>query len=354
MSLDSSEHLLGVQPGAGGGVHGSAEGAPMLRYCGALVLGLCLVGPGRAATWADSMFDELSKDFGSVPRGPMLSHPFRVTNNTQQTVVIGGIRVSCGCVTATAQTGMLAPGQSTVIFTTMDTRRFSGVKTVTIFVSLTAPRSEEVRLWVQANSRDDVTVTPEAISFGQIKRASQPTGSVNVIFLGGSQWSITGVQCDSNYVRAQSVEVSRNFNEVTYKVSAHLRSDAPVGRWFTDIWLSTNNPATPRVRVPLTVEIESALTVSPAVVDLGQPKVGGQVERRVIVRGVSPFKITDIRGGDDQVKVRDTMPESKPLHVLAVTLQPSKTGDWTRSLHIVTDLKDESEIEFQAKAHIVP
>jgi len=300
------------------------------------------------------MFDDLSKDFGSVPRGPMLSHPFRVTNNTHQTVVIGSIRVSCGCVTATAQQGMLAPGESTILYTTMDTRRFSGVKTVTIFVNISSPRSEEVRLWVQANSRDDVTVTPESLSFGHIKRASQPTGSVNVIFLGSGQWSITGVQCDSNYVRASAVEVSRNLNEVVYKVTARLRSDAPVGRWFTDIWLSTSNPATPRVRVPLTVEIESALTVSPAVVDLGQPRVGSQVERRVIVRGVSPFKITDIRGSDDQIKVRDTMPESKPLHVLAVTLQPGKAGDWTRSLRILTDLKEEGEIEFQAKALIVP
>ena len=111
----------------------------MLRYCSALLLGLCLVGPGRAATWADTMFDDLSKDFGSVPRGPMLSHPFRVTNHTHQTVVIGSIRVSCGCVTATAQQGMLAPGQSTVIYTTMDTRRFSGVKTVTIFVNISQP-----------------------------------------------------------------------------------------------------------------------------------------------------------------------------------------------------------------------
>ena len=39
--------------------------------------------PGRAASWADGMFDESSKDFGSVARGPALSHPFRVKNNTK-------------------------------------------------------------------------------------------------------------------------------------------------------------------------------------------------------------------------------------------------------------------------------
>src|SRR5262249_12349360 len=162
----------------------SREGASMLRYCCALLVGLCLAGPGRAATWADAMFEELSKDFGSVPQGPMLSHPFRLTNNTSAVVQIGSIRPSCGCVSATAQTPVRAPGQSTVSHTPMNTTRFNGVKTVTIFVNIVQPQMEEVRLWVQANSRYDVTVSPESVAFGQIKRASQPSGSVNVTFLG--------------------------------------------------------------------------------------------------------------------------------------------------------------------------
>ena len=180
----------------------------------------------------------------------MLSHPFRLTNHGTAPVQISNIRVSCGCVTATAQAGLLNPGQSTVILTTMDTRRFSGIKNVTIYVHLSHPANEEVRLWVQANSRDDVTVTPDTISFGQAKRGSMPTGAVTVTFLGNGQWQITGVQCDSNYVKPVVQELRRGNGDVAYQVSAQLRTDAPVGKWFTDIWLKTNNQATPRVRVP--------------------------------------------------------------------------------------------------------
>lgn len=326
----------------------------MFRHCSALLVGLCLVGPSQAATWADAMFEELSKDFGSVPRGPMLSHPFRLTNHTASTVQISGIRVSCGCVTATAQTGVLAPGQSTAILTTMDTRRFSGIKNVTIYVHLDQPSNEEVRLWVQANSRDDVTVAPDTISFGQTKRGATPTGTVTVTFLGNGQWQITGAHCDSNYVRPEVRELRRDAGEAAYQVSAQLRADAPAGKWFTDIWLKTNNPATPQVRVPLTVEIESPLTINPPVVDLGQVKVGGRAERRVIVRGVRPFKILDIVGGDEQLKILDTTPDSKSLHVLAVTLRPASPGELARPLRILTDLSEENQIEFQAKAHMVP
>ena len=39
------------------------------------------------------MFDELSRDFGSVPHGQTLVHPFRLVNNTGNTVRITSIRV---------------------------------------------------------------------------------------------------------------------------------------------------------------------------------------------------------------------------------------------------------------------
>jgi len=326
----------------------------MFRHCLALVVGLGLVGPARAGSWADGMFEELSKDFGSVPRGPVLSHPFHLTNNTGRPVHIAGIHVSCGCVTATAKESYLAPGQKTVVLAEMRTNVFSGVKSVTIYVRFDQPQSEEVRLWVQANSRDDVTVTPDAFAFGPVKRGTEPAGTVTVTFLGNGAWQIQKAQCDSNYVSAVCTEVRRDLGEVSYQVKATLRKDAPVGKWYTDIWLTTNNPSTPRVRVPLTVEIQSALTVSPSAVDLGQVRIGSQTERKVIVRGVKPFRVTEIRGADDQLQVRDTTPESKTVHVLAITLKPSEAGDLNRSLRILTDLREEGEIELQAKARIMP
>ena len=55
---------------------------------------LFLSTPTHAATWAEGMFEDLARDFGSVPRGPMLTHPYRLTNNTGQTVRITSVRVS--------------------------------------------------------------------------------------------------------------------------------------------------------------------------------------------------------------------------------------------------------------------
>src|SRR3954468_3050776 len=98
----------------------------MLRNSLVIVVALWAAGAANAGTWADRLFDELSKDFGSVPRGPTLTHHFSVANNTKNVVTISSVRVSCGCVSATALKGTLKPGEETSIVAKMDTTRFTG------------------------------------------------------------------------------------------------------------------------------------------------------------------------------------------------------------------------------------
>lgn len=325
-----------------------------MRYTLIFLVGLWAAGNAAAASWADALFDEQTRDFGTVPRGPTLTHPFRVTNKTNGTIHIAGVRVSCGCVTANAMQNTLEPGQSTAIYAQMDTRRFIGPKTVTIYVQFDQPQFEEVHLVVQANSRDDFLLTPETLAFGQTKRGAGPSTSVTLSFLGGTQYRITEVRSESNYVQPSVKELRREGNEVAYTLTAKIRPDVPIGKWYTDVWVSTNNPATPRVRVPLTVEVESALTVSPATADLGQVKTGAPVERKIIVKGTKPFKVTAVKGGDAQLSIQEPGGDSKTVHILTLSFKPGKMGEQTWNLLVLTDLKEDSEVAFQAKAQVVP
>jgi hypothetical protein len=327
----------------------------MYRYTFVLLAGLCTTAPAMAGTWADALFEGLSKDFGSVPRGPTLSHPFRLKNKTKSDVTISGVRVSCNvCSSASVLKSTLKPGEETVVLAKMDTTRFTGVKTITIYVQFSQPQFEEVRLWIQANARDDVAITPDSIAFGHVKRGSAPSAVTTISFLGIPKAQILEAKCDSNYVKATFAKDDKSGdNEVKYKLTAKLRADAPVGKWYTDIWVKTNITAMEKVRVPLTVEIESALSLSPTAASLGEVKVGGQVERKVILRGTKPFRVTGVRGGDDQVSVKDGTTDSKAVHVLTVTLKGVKAGDVSRTLRIITDLKEDGEIDLLAKGKVV-
>ncbi len=182
----------------------------MLRYGLVVAAVLGAAGPALSATWADALFDEFSKDFGSVPRGPMLSHPFRVVNNTRHPVTISDVRVSCGCVSAVALKNHLKPGESTFIVARMDTTRFTGLRSVTIYVQFSEPAFEEVRLWVQANGRNDFALTPDTLAFGQLKRGGSPSASVLLSFYGNTETQITEAKCESNYIQPRVQEVRRS------------------------------------------------------------------------------------------------------------------------------------------------
>jgi hypothetical protein len=298
----------------------------------------------------ETMFDEVNRDFGSVPRGQLMKHQFRFVNNTGQQLQIGNVRVSCGCTQARAVLTTVAPGQETYIDAQMDTRRFQGTKTVTIFVTFVAPRVEEVRLWVTANSRDEILFTPESLAFGKINTGKTPSTSMSIDFV-GTTTRITEMKPESNYIQVNMQETKKPTGEFSYKLDASVRKDIPAGRWYTDVWLTTNNPQLPKLRIPVTVEVEATLTASPSKVSLGTVQAGMETERKVILRGVEPFKIAEVLGTDAELSVREPANESRAVHVLTVTLKPSKVGEFSRTLKIRTNLKD-GDIEVVAQADV--
>jgi hypothetical protein len=322
--------------------------------------------PALANSWAEKLFDDRNRDFGTVPRGPLLTHPFRLVNRTKETVHISSVRVSCGCTSARAVQSLLAPGEETAILAQMDTRRFFGSKGVTIYVQFDQPEFEEVSLWVQANSRDDLAMVPESLAFGQVKKGASPSTSVTISLLSNEQWRIVKTSCESNYIQIGFTEAHRSMGEVSYQLSARLRPDTPVGKWFTDVWLSTNDPGMPKLRVPLTVEIENPAPPKPApaktepqktgqpTITLGLVRAGTEAERKIILRGPKPFKVTQITGTDHRVRVRDSKEDSRNVHVLTVTVRPEAAGQLLNTIRIRTDLPTGSEIQFTTRAQVLP
>jgi len=337
-----------------GGVFRQGKFLKMRRQCCIWAVLLGLAASARANSWADALFDEPSYDFGAVPRGQIVTHPFRVVNKTDKTVQIGNVRVSCGmCSSAYAAQSTLEPGQETVILTQMYTSRFASVKEITVYVQFLQPKFEEVRLNIKANSRDDLSYNPESLSFGKIKRGAGAAQSMTITFY-GMPTKILDAKSESNYVQLSCKEAKGTSGDSSYQIEAKIRSDTPAGKWYTDIWLNTNNPSMPKLRVPLTVEVEASLSVSPKAVALGEIKAGGETDRKVILRSANPFRITSISGTDNILQVREGKAESKNVHVLTVTLRPSAVGQLERTIRVQTDLKNGGDIEFQAQANVVP
>jgi hypothetical protein len=317
----------------------------MFRFNVVLAAVLMAAAPVTAAGLADGMFAEQGKDFGLVPRGPTLTHYFLLTNKSDKPIHISGVRVSCGCTSATALQNTVAPGQSTAIQALMDTRRFSGHKQVTIFVSLDQPQWEEAQLFVRAYGSDELSVSPAEFTFpAKIKTGTTSTSKVTVQLTGN--WQILGSEADSAYVVPSFKEIRRDGVSAVYEVSADLRKDTPPGKWFTDVWLRTNQTGLPKIRIPLTVEVESASSPQHTVT-FGEIKAGESAERKFSVKGATPFRVTSIEGTDGEVSAK-TSKDPKAVHEVTLTFKPSKSGTFDRRLIVVTDRTEQKQIEVLA------
>lgn len=300
----------------------------------------------QAAAHAQAVIEERVKDLGSAPTGTVLTHHFRLVNQYKQPLHISGLRVSCGvCTTASVSKYDLAPGEATQVTVTVDTSRFIGHKTFHIYVTLDRPVIEELRIDVSAVSRGDLMLAPPQLAFGTIKYGSGATAETIVDYRGTfGGWQITGVANDNGYLLPALTLVGRN--PPSYKLQVKIREDAPAGSWHAEVYLLTNDPTSPRIRVPITVEILPALTASPATLNLGQIAKGSAVERRITVRGGGqPFRILKVEGGDAQVTIADWPTEAKPVHVLKITMRPDVEGEINRKVKIITDLANDSTVE---------
>ena len=112
------------------------------RFLTAMVA-LAITAPASAGTWADSFFDSRATISGSSPAGPR--SPIRSGSRTNRLSLCTFPASASRAVARLHGDGQRSrTGQSTTIAVNMDTQRFVGQKTVTIYVQFDRPQWDEV------------------------------------------------------------------------------------------------------------------------------------------------------------------------------------------------------------------
>ncbi len=296
----------------------------------------------QPTAWAEKMFDgKLTHDFGSVPRGAQLFYPLKITNIYAVRMEITGIKPGCGCVTADPVKRVLEPRESTTININMDTRRFTGPKTVGIRVSVGPDYISSAELKVSATSRADIVFNPGEVSFGTVVRGQTPTQTIDVEYAGALAWQVSEVIAKDLPLDVSIKELYRRPGQVGYQVRVTLKSDAPVGPLKADLFLKTNDPASPLVPVLVEANVQSAVTVAPPVLALGAVEVGKPLTRRVVVRGSRPFRVLGVDGTGGGITLEgNPAGTAAPVQIVTFKCQFDQAGDFKRELKIRTDLQD--------------
>ncbi len=322
-----------------------------------LITTIALLG-SAASAWAGpgDLFTEKVMDFGVSPKGTVLVHYFRFTNTTNQAMTVGSPRVSCGCVSASISSNRIAPGESAAVIAYMDTRRITTpnvTKSVIVYVPFTGPTQEEVVLRVQTVARDDLMMSPDVLAFGAVKKGQTSKVSTKVTFMSDPNWEITEATSTGGYVKTDVKLESRSGGLVTYEVTATLDKECPAGNWVSDINLKTSNAAVAKLRIPVTVNVVSSVAASPEAVSFGNVSLGTTPEQKITLQSGTPFKILEVKGVDEQLKVVIEKTGASPVHTIVLAASPKTMGGFTRMVEIVTDNKDQPKVIVPVTAKVV-
>ena len=311
---------------------------------------LLLAAAGLQAGSTD-LFPETAKDFGTSPRGPVLTHYFPVKNTTAQPITLGQPRVSCGCVSASVGKNVLAPGESTFVVAMMDTKRIpqaNVTKTVTVFVTVqSAGRVEEVQLRVTSVARDDLVMAPETFAFGTVRQGQGGKVTTKLTLYSDPNWQVTEAESSGIYIKATAKKLDKLVNEagVSYEVTATLDPACPVGNWTADVYVKTSAAGMQKLRVPVTVNVIAPIAVNPEAVSFGSVTAGTASDQKVMLQGGQAFKILEVKGADAELEIGPAGPASRPVHILKLTLTAKDAGKVSKTIEVLTDHPEQKSLK---------
>ncbi len=294
--------------------------------------------PLLAQNYADKMFKVKSHDFRTVGRGTKCEFLFDFTNIYNEEVHVAAVRTSCGCTTPTLTADTLKTHETASVVATFNTSTFVGQKSATITVVFDRPKYAEVQLKVSGVIRTDITFDPPEIAFGDVPAGEEREREVVITHNGNSTWEIVDVRSHCSHLRVRLDPAERLAGQVRYRMSVRMDGEMSDGDIRERLTLISNERAFPTTEMSISGRVRPPVNVSPEAVTLGTTQATGTIEKKLIVRGVEPFEISDVECADERFKFEVPVGSEK-LHMVKLIY----TGDGSdtpisQEIRIVTNL----------------
>jgi len=325
------------------------------------LLGMVISSPAVRAQgldWVASALPERAYDFGTVARGSQVRHAFSLINRSDQEIRIADWRTKCGCTNVRVGAKVIPPGTQTTIEATIDTTKFLGYKPSGLTLIFDRPTFVEVDLNLTCFIRGDIVMNPGQMDFGIVRRSDKmPPASLTLTYAGGrSDWEVTKMKTQSSKVKAELRELSRTADgQINYTLTATLQPGVSNGYFKDEITLLTNDQSSPSIPISVVANIQSAVAVTPSIINFGGLRPGQSVSKTIVVRSKEPFSITRLSPSQEDLQPAEDEKGPRAVHQLKLTLKaPEQTGPHHATLTIETDIKDEPPALLQTFATVVP
>lgn len=234
---------------------------------------ILILSLAAGATWALGgpviSLNTKSVDVGSVEKGEVLDLSFVIRNTGDETLLITGVRPSCGCTVTGEYAREIPPGGTTTIPVALETEDLHGRISKVITVTSNALNETRSLLQVKAQVNNPLEVLPNPHLFLHT-RSGVPTERAVLLRPQRTGLKVTGAT-SSDPRFAVSLEPAQNGQETSHLgplaarilpqegdlwLRVKLDGDFPVGTLNAQIMVTTSDPEIPRVVVRVRAQIQ--------------------------------------------------------------------------------------------------
>jgi hypothetical protein len=152
-------------------------------------------------------------------------------------------------------------------------------------------------------------------------------------------------QCD--YLSVKLKREEQGSGRIGYRLDVGLKDNAPIGNIQQEIVLVTDDKTYERISIPVFANVLPPLTIAPKTLDLGDLKPGDAKQQRLVVRGKSPFSITEIFCDDPRFQFKIPTGE-KGTHLVPFEFTAAdEVGEIQQTITVKTSLGEELKAECQ-------
>lgn len=292
------------------------------------------------------MFSTLEHDFRIVGRGTKAEFLFDLKNLYQEEVHIAAVRSSCGCTSPSLTKDTLQTHETGAVVATFNTDSFIGQKSANITVVFDRPYYAEVQLKVSGYIRTDITFDPPEVDFGELKPGQTDSRTVTITKTGSPNWRITDVRSHCNELGAKLSQPMLGPGVVRYTMTIRAKETLAEGDLREQLTLISNDRSFPTTEMSIVGRVRPSLSVSPAALSLGTMASDDRVEKRLVLRGETPFHILDVDCDDDRFEFEITDAKKK-IHFVKLRFAAGPDADKiAKRIKITTDLGEGKSTDF--------
>ncbi len=303
---------------------------------------------------------DLSRNFGSVERGKLVSESFTLRNEGTAPLIIKHMEFQVqGMSGRVGQT--IKPGESAKLLLFWDTSQYTREVKGQAVITINDPKMPELLLTLTGYVVSPIDILPVPAVYLSQYQGEQAAQSLTIRNNQDHAIALTGYESSREIftVEVETAEPGKVFN-----LTIAARPDAPIGRWRERVFIQTDDPDNQRFAIEVNILVKPDVFVSIETLDFGRlslrrlkgdPAILDLVKQLFMVtRRGGVMSITGMRSDLPFITLHREPEQSAPSFQVEAGLDVKalKTGDFEGTVILVTDDPKFSELKLPVRITI--